>query len=279
MNTLEKALGGFLGLAIGDALGGQVEFKPAGTFRPVKEMTGGGFHGLRPGEVTDDTIMALIVARSLVQHKDFRPEAVMNDFVQWKNSDECFDIGVSISEALTRFERDQNPFQGLTGEEYSGNGSIMRLYPSILWTLGKPESEAFRMVWDMSRLTHASELVKIETQKMFTLIRRIFKHGTSRTKADLMEGMTYPLEPVSTGFVCDTFDVALWGFMESEDFEEGLLKVVNLGGDADTAGAVYGQIAGTYYGVGGLPERFLHKLEPRVEIEVLTRKLIEQTQR
>lgn len=275
MDKREKALGGFLGLAIGDALGGQVEFKAPGTFKPVKEMTGGGFHQLRPGEVTDDTIMALIVARSLVQYKIFLPEAVMEDLLDWKNSDECFDIGVSIREALNRFEKTRNPFQGLEGEEYSGNGSIMRLYPSIIWTLNRPESEAFRMVWDMSRITHASELVKIETQKMFTLIRRIFRHGSSMTKADLMEGMTYPLEPVSTGFVCDTFDVALWGFMESESFEEGLLKVVNLGGDADTAGAVYGQIAGSYYGKSGLPDRFVAKLEPRTEIEDLVEKLLQ----
>jgi ADP-ribosyl-[dinitrogen reductase] hydrolase len=274
MEKLEQALGGFLGLAIGDALGAQVEFKKPGTFKPVKEMTGGGFFQLRPGQITDDTTMALIVARSLIQNNGFNPLEVMQDLLQWRLSDECFDCGISITEALQRFRFNGEPYQGLEGDEYSGNGSIMRLYPSILWTLHKPESEAFRMVWDMSRITHASGLVKTETQKMFTLLRRIFKHGQNLKKVDLIEGMTYPFEPVSTGFVCDTFDVALWGFMESDSFEEGLLKVVNLGGDADTAGAVYGQIAGTYYGKSELPERFLARLEPRDEIEQLTLKIL-----
>jgi ADP-ribosyl-[dinitrogen reductase] hydrolase len=274
MEKRDQALGGFLGLAIGDALGAQVEFKAPSTFKPVKEMTGGGFFQLRPGQITDDTTMALIVARSLIRNNAFNPIEVMQDFLNWKLSDECFDCGISITEALHRFGYEGEPFQGLEGDEYSGNGSIMRLYPSILWTLSKPESEAFRLVWDMSRITHASGLVRTETQKMFTLLRRIFKHGQSLKKVDLIEGMTYPFEPISTGFVCDTFDVALWGFMESESFEEGLLKVVNLGGDADTAGAVYGQIAGTYYGKRGLPERFLAKLEPRNEIEQLTLQIL-----
>jgi ADP-ribosylglycohydrolase len=218
--------------------------------------------------------MALIMARSLLKHKGLNPDDLMKDFLAWKESKECFDIGNTISAALHRFKRSGDPYQGLDDNDFSGNGSIMRLYPSVIWTLAQPSTEAFKLVWDCSRLTHASELVRIETQKMFTFIRRCFTLDRFTSKADLIEGMTYPLEPLSTGFVVDTFDAALWGFMESDSFEEGLLKIVNLGGDADTIGAVYGQIAGSWYGVDGLPFRFLNILEPREEIKELTEKLL-----
>ena len=82
----------------------------------------------------------------------------------------------------------------------------------------------------------------------------------------------------STGFVVDTFNTALWGFSESKTFEEGLLKVVNLGGDADTAGAVYGQLAGSFYELHALPERFLKFIKEREEIEELVSKILTQNQ-
>ena len=79
MEKSEQALGGFLGLALGEALGAQVEFKKPGTFKPVKDMTGGGFFQLRAGQITDDTTMALIVARSLIRNDGFNPVEVMLD--------------------------------------------------------------------------------------------------------------------------------------------------------------------------------------------------------
>lgn len=269
MHKVERALGGFLGLAIGDALGAQVEFKRPGTFDPVREMKGGGIFKLRPGQITDDTQMALIMARSLLEFNQFNPNAMMDDFLAWKESSECFDIGNTIREALERYQETGEPFQGLEGLEFSGNGSLMRLYPSVLWSLKFADTDAFQLVWDISRLTHASPIVLRETQTMFTLLRRCFQERPPTTKIDLFQGFTYPLNPASTGYVADTLDCALWAFMESDSFEEGLLKVVNLGGDADTAGAVYGQIAGSWYGIKGLPERFLEKLEVKGEIEKL----------
>ncbi len=57
-------------------------------------------------------------------------------------------------------------------------------------------------------------------------------------------------------FIVDAFTIALWGFIHSESFEEGMLKVLRLGGDADTNAACYGQIAGTYYGYEAIPEEW-----------------------
>jgi ADP-ribosyl-[dinitrogen reductase] hydrolase len=82
-----------------------------------------------------------------------------------------------------------------------------------------------------------------------------------------------PPEIVGSGYVVKSLEAALWAFSSSERFEEGALLAVNLGDDADTTGAVYGQLAGAYYGVVGIPERWLEKVALRVEIEGLAERL------
>ncbi len=76
-----------------------------------------------------------------------------------------------------------------------------------------------------------------------------------------------------SGYVVDTLEVALWAFYHSNSFEEGCLMVVNLGEDADTTGAVYGQLAGAYYGVEGIPQRWLGQLAHRTLIEDFANRL------
>lgn len=270
---VDRALGGFLGLAIGDALGAQVEFKRRGTFPDVKEMTGGGPFGLRPGQTTDDTEMAILMAQSLIEKRGIDPVDLMSRWLYWYHSPECFDIGNTIREALDRFQYEGQPFQGLNQEDKSGNGSIMRLYPAILWGLELSEEKAFEIAWDVSRLTHGSDLVRKTTRDFYVLIRKLL-NGISKEEA--LKGIEINDHPQSTGFVVDTYECALWGFSQSSSFEDGLLKVVNLGGDSDTAGAVYGQIAGSHYGKEGLPNRFLKKLEGVSLIEDLTMKLLKR---
>ncbi len=274
-SLMDRALGGFLGLAIGDALGAQVEFKLPGTFTEVKEMTGGGVFNLRPGQVTDDTSMSVLSAISLIQCNRFDPIHTMQMFSQWSSSPACFDIGNTIQDAILAFEGTGNPYQGREDHHFSGKGSLMRIYPSILWTLGLEEKEAFKIVWDMTRLTHGSNIVYEISFHFFQMIRSIF-HDDKITKEMLLRHLIID-EPKSTGFICDTFNVALWGFANSDSFEEGLLKVVNLGGDADTAGAVYGQLAGSFYGFKALPERFLKHIKEKEEIGELVTQLLTLT--
>jgi ADP-ribosyl-[dinitrogen reductase] hydrolase len=269
----DRALGGFLGLAIGDALGAQVEFKSPGTFPKVVEMTGGGVFNLQPGQITDDTMMSILTARSIIECNGFDPNHMMGLFSKWSSTPECFDIGNTIQDAIYAFKRTGEPFQGIDDYALSGNGSLMRIYPSILWTLHMDQAEAFMQVWDMSRLTHGSELVKEVSYDFFILLRQIFLGKVS--KEELLAPFKIEAPVKSTGFVVDTFHTALWGFSVSENFEEGLLRVVNLGGDADTAGAVYGQLAGSFYGLKALPDRFLMLIKEKEEIEELVTKLID----
>jgi len=83
LNTQDRFRGALLGLAVGDAVGTAVEFRPRGTFRPLKDMVGGGPFELEPGQWTDDTSMALCLATSLVERKGFDPRDQMERYMRW----------------------------------------------------------------------------------------------------------------------------------------------------------------------------------------------------
>ena len=88
-----------------------------------------------------------------------------------------------------------------------------------------------------------------------------------------------PPEINGGGYVIDTLEAALWALYNTDDFESGALKVVNLGDDADTTGAVYGQLAGAIYGVDDIPGGWLDKLVMRDEIEGYADRLLELSER
>lgn len=127
--------GCLIGLAVGDALGTTLEFKRPGIFKPIKDMVGGGPFGVKPGEWTDDTFMALCLSESLIESKGFDPKDQLRRYLKWyreghlSSNGRCFDIGNTVREALVRFERTGEPFSASTDPYSAGNGSIMRLAP------------------------------------------------------------------------------------------------------------------------------------------------------
>jgi hypothetical protein len=131
----ERYRGALLGLAVGDALGTTLEFKAPGTFKPVTDMVGGGPFGLKPGQWTDDTSMALCLAESLIEKRGFDPKDQMDRYCRrWKegylsSTGTCFDIGITVRTALAHYLRTGEPFAGSTDPFTAGNGSLMRLAP------------------------------------------------------------------------------------------------------------------------------------------------------
>ena len=131
--------GCLLGLAIGDALGTTLEFTPPGQFEPISDMVGGGPFGLKPGQWTDDTSMALCLAESLIECDGFDARDQAQRYVRWyreghwSSTGMCFDIGNCTRKALERFEETGDAFSGGTDEHDAGNGSIMRLAPVPLF--------------------------------------------------------------------------------------------------------------------------------------------------
>lgn len=133
--NIKRFKGALLGLACGDAVGTTLEFKPRGTFSPITDMTGGGPFGLRKGEWTDDTSMALCLAASLIEQMTFDPEDQITRYCNWQSrgymssNGECFDIGNTVAAALNRYRIEGKPFAGDTHPMSAGNGSVMRLAP------------------------------------------------------------------------------------------------------------------------------------------------------
>ena len=161
METLERFRGSLLGLAVGDAVGTTLEFKPPGTFTPLTDMVGGGPFGLKPGQWTDDTSMALCLAESLIERRGFDPADQLSRYVRWyreghhSSTSRCFDIGNATRAALAQFERTRKLYCGSTDPHSAGNGSIMRLAPVPLFFARRPR-EAIERSADSSRTTHAA---------------------------------------------------------------------------------------------------------------------------
>lgn len=284
-----KYRGCFLGLAIGDAFGTTLEFCPRNIAETHTEMLGKGPFNLKPGQWTDDTSMALCLAHSLFEKNKFDPKHQMELYTSWwkhgflSSTGECFDIGNTICNALTDFNKTQEPYSGSTDEYSAGNGALMRLAPIALFYASKPD-KAIEMAGLSSKTTHGN-LQSIDSCRYFAgLIVGALK-GESKEK--LLSSMYSPQgnlwdflplceqvqhiangsfkekerkEIESTGYVIHSLEAALWAFHNTDSFEAGLIKAVNLGGDADTIGAIYGQIAGAFYGELGIPFKFISPL-------------------
>jgi ADP-ribosyl-[dinitrogen reductase] hydrolase len=292
----DRYRGALLGLAVGDAVGTTVEFKSPGSFEPVTDMTGGGPFELEPGQWTDDTSMALCLADSLLEKRGFDARDQMERYVRWwqtgyrSSNGRCFDIGITISDALKRFERSGNPWSGSTDPYSAGNGSVMRLAPVVLAYAGSTPSLVVQMSLDSSLTTHGAEEAVDACRYFGALIslalsgqpkEAILSSESALTNAGLRivdlapnlgevaNGSFRSKEPPDiqgSGYVVRSVEAALWAFDRTDDFESGCLAAVNLGDDADTTAAIYGQIAGAYYGASGIPKRWLKKLHASVEI-------------
>jgi ADP-ribosylglycohydrolase len=277
--------GALLGLAAGDALGTTLEFRSPGSFQPLGDMVGGGPFSLEPGQWTDDTSMALCLAESLVRCNGFDPADQMRRYLRWyregylSSTGRCFDIGNTVAAALWRFEQGGNPFAGETHPRFGGNGSLMRLVPIPL-AFADDAREAIRRAGEMSRTTHAAPepvdgcryyaglvlgALRGETKERllaphYTPVASLWQDAPLTPRIDGIAAgsfkVKHPPEIRGTGYVVDALEAALWAFWGTDSFEDGVLAAVNLGDDADTTGAIYGQLAGAFYGVEGIPERW-----------------------
>ncbi|MDI9849520.1 ADP-ribosylglycohydrolase family protein [Rhodoblastus sp. 17X3] len=285
--TQDRAFGALVGLAVGDALGTTLEFSKRDTQSPVVDIVGGGPFRLRPGEWTDDTSMALCLADSLVANNGLSERDLLGRFLRWWELGEnsvngrCFDIGNTTRQALAFFKRHGRWVgQGPDDKYQAGNGSLMRLAPAAIFATGVLEM-AKELAERQSLTTHGSSLAAeacalfaqmlveaIDGQTKDEVLRqRAVNH---RDLADVAAGEWREKarhEISSSGYVVDTLEAALWSVGRTDNFADALILAVNLGGDADTVGAVTGQIAGAIYGRSGIPSHWLKALAWRDRIE------------
>lgn len=295
-NSLEERYrGALIGLAVGDALGTTLEFSIPGTFEPISDMNGGGPFKLKPGEWTDDTSMALCLAESILDTGGFDPSDQMRRYVRWRDegylsaTGECFDIGTATTTALDNFLCWGEPYAGSIDPWTAGNGSLMRLAPvPMRWRTDLRKTAYYAAL--SSKTTHAASEA-VDACRYYALLIALALNGVNKSHllasnpAALEVFKDEPLTPAITaiasgsyrdreppeirgsGYVVHTLEAALWALSSTTDFRSGLLKVVNLGEDADTTGAVYGQLAGAFYGVEAIPSEWINKLAMREVIE------------
>jgi ADP-ribosyl-[dinitrogen reductase] hydrolase len=291
MSPSDRFLGCLLGLACGDAVGTTAEFRSRGSFAPVTDMVGGGVFGLKPGDWTDDTSMALCLAASLVETGGFDAADQMRRYCRWaddgymSSNGRCFDIGNTVSDALLRFKETGEPFAGSTDPRSAGNGCIMRLAPVPMFFHADREAARERSA-ESSRTTHAAPEC-LEACRLFGAILHralsgadkeavLFGHGTDGLRTDNIRAIARgdwrdktEVEIKGSGYVVRSLEAALWCFSQTDGFEAAVLKATNLGDDADTTAAVVGQVAGAFYGEPGIPARWLSRVAMREEIGAL----------
>ena len=294
-NIRDRALGAFLGLAVGDAVGTTLEFSRRDVQPRLKDMVGGGPFGLPPGGWTDDTSMALALADSLAACGNLDCRDLMDRFVSWWREGEyshtgrCFDIGNTIRAALDRYERTGDPMAGSTHPRSAGNGSLMRLAPVALrfWNDRARLREAAAQ---QSRTTHGAEEA-VDACCAFAVMLADAISGKPRPDVlapKAFDGATRISEILggswrkcardeiqSSGYVVDTLKAAIWSVARTGNFRNAVLLAANLADDADTVAAVTGQLAGGIYGLSGIPTHWRDQLAWKDRLVDTGRRLLE----
>ena len=259
-------------------------------------MEGGGPFNLQPGDWTDDTSMALCLAESLIECGDFDPVDQLTRYVRWMRegtSAATASASISVEPSTLRSTDSNDPVN-------RGVAAPTSAQPATAPSCGLRPCRCFSRTHRRLRSREAPTVPapRMERQEAVDACRYmaglIVGALQGKSKEELLEPLFTPVpglwgrEPLApkvhavadgsflrkeppqirgSGYVVESLEAALWAFGKSTSFEHGALLAVNLGRDADTTGAVYGQIAGAYYGVEAIPERWRLKLARREMIE------------
>ena len=290
-----------MGLAVADAVGTTNEFKVASTFKPITDMVGGGPFLLKPGQWTDDTSMALCLADSLLAKGHYDSFDVMERYQRWfskgyrSSTDRCFDIGGQVRAALFDFEHEQRVPVTAERSNRAGNGAIMRLAPVVIAGFEHREIREIVVTAGLSaRETHYSVEAEAATEVFAALLvgallgwapEHIINVGWASTGPafDEMAARVISTDPAerasweseTSGYIVHGLRLAVHGLLDFPSFKDATLAIANLGGDADTNCAIYGQLGGAFYGIEAIPASWRSTLYQGEEIDALARALVE----
>ena len=269
----DRALGSFLGLAIGDALGATVEFMTAGEiacqYKVHNQIIGGGWLRLKAGRVTDDTEMALALGSALIASGGWNLRAIAEAFAHWMKS-KPIDIGNTCRRGICRYLADGS-LCAPPAEEDGGTGAAMRNLATVLASLESDELVIRRSI-EQGHLTHNHPKSDAATATIARMTRRLLLEGGQASCNQIANDLVSqhpsfrfkPWPGNASGYIVDTVQTVFDGFFQTGSFEDCLVRVVNRGGDADTTGALAGQLAGALYGVQNIPARWLKQLDPKI---------------
>lgn len=303
---------GLLGVAIGDALGVPVEFKKREYLKqnPVVDMLEFMCWNQPRGTFSDDSSLAFCTAESLCRGFDI--EDMAQTFVKWMQEGywgahhKVFDIGGTTKHSLLRVVKGESAaFSGNFFDEDNGNGSLMRILPLVFYLQKEKDIEIiYKKVKAVSSITHAhfrsgfacfiyvvfcleilkdkdkfeaykdmqNTLSKFLEDKSFNpieiqLFDKVLKNDISKYQESEIQ---------SSGYVLHSLEAGFWCFLNSDSYEETVLRAVNLGGDTDTTAAIAGGLAGIYYGVDDIPQKWIENLVRVNDIKVLAERLADK---
>lgn len=299
MTDTNSAAGILLGLACGDALGRPVEFNSAAQIQAehgvVTEMMGHGTHKQPAGTVTDDTQMALCIARSLSEHGTFHTGDIASRFVEWYDS-EPFDIGRMTILSLSRLkhgddwdEAGRHVWQQSREGQNAGNGSVMRCPPlavrySTDWgRLAEVSRQSSLITHADPRCTYGCAVLNLTLAGLIENANTPLRDALDYIGSDAPDELHTALEPLArgrspgnletSGYVIHSLQTALHDGLSAETAEEAIVTAVNRGGDTDTIGAVAGAVAGARFGGSAIPDRWLAAIDEVEELVSLAEQL------
>ena len=296
----------FIGFAVGDALGVPVEFESRETLKlnPVLDMLGNRMHNQPVGTWSDDSSMVFCTSESLCN--GYSLDDIALQFSKWKNNKfwtphgRVFDIGIATSKGIERIDRflemglHIKPISAQSmNQNENGNGSLMRMLPLLFYLIDKPVNERFKVIHEVSSLTHAHEraiigcfiyiefaihLLKLKDKhaaytciqqkipELLTCLSDISEldHYSRILKNNIAE---YPEESIkSSPYILHSLEACLWTVLRCGNFEETVLQAVNLGGDTDTIAALAGGLSGLLYGIEQIPDKWIDVLARKEDI-------------
>ena len=292
------------GLCVGDALGVPVEFESREYLKknPVTKMCSGGVHDQGTGVWSDDSSLSFCLAESIIEGYDIHNLA--NKFIKWKNegywtaTGEVFDIGNTTSQSIINLNKEVHPtLAGALGEIDNGNGSLMRILPLVILLKDLSIEKRFDLVKEVSSITHAHNrsviscfyylefaLQIMDGNEKFDIYENVkisvsdFLNSNEIYSNELIHfdrlinGNINELEEEliqSGGYVIQTLEASIWCLLTTNNYEEAVLKAVNLGGDTDTTAAVTGGLAGLLYGFDSIPKTWVVSIRKRNKINKL----------
>lgn len=298
-NLRERFVGALVGLAVGDALAAHTQFRRPGTFAPVGDLLGGGPFDLPRGAWSDDTSMALALAESLVERSGFDARDQVERYVRWQTqgylsaTGQCVGITASVARALATAQYRRQPFAGSHDPEQRDKEPLSRVAPAVMFFFANP-TDAIQQAIQAARITSQAPIV-LDCVRVFAAMLHQALEGREKTvllKPDrvlwgaqtlkrevqrVLEGSysdKVPPDITGGGSVVEALEAGLWAFHRSRNFRDGALLAANLGEDSDVACAVYGQLAGAYYGVNAIPGNWRNSLMHKAMVEDMGDRLL-----
>lgn len=274
---LDRALGAYLGLAIGDALGATVEFMTpreiAAAYGTHRRIVGGGWLRLAPGQVTDDTTMSLALGNAILAARGWELRQVAEAFAAWLRG-RPVDCGNTCRRGIRRYLI-EGSLSAPPNEGDAGNGALMRNLPVVLSTLGDDEALERRTL-EQCRITHNHRYSDAATLALghmtAALIRgRPWQEVEAIALALVADYPAFTFEGYAgraTAYVVDTVRTVLRQFFDAQGPEACIVATVNRGDDADTTGALAGMLCGARWGLAALPRAWLQRLDPAIRAAI-----------